>query len=112
MSQLLRDIQNDLEIVINEDLGVKCVLISPDGQKQEKSALDQDKYLKCALFQEIASFHVRSLSRIPKDGEQWAVRIQLDPFSDELTSYAISGPPKPGRSVGFINLRLRRVTQQ
>ena len=128
MNDFLKLIEECAGDVIEDELGTTAVLISPDGEKQTMSALDEDEKLKCTVFREsreldyksgleviadrpVAVFRLRSLERIPKSGEAWLIRVQLSAFSEEMTSYEMSGPPKPGSSIGFINFRLRRVSQ-
>jgi len=134
MTELLKRVEGIVGRVTESVAARKAVLISPDGVTYDKSALDPEQDLTCALFQEsremdyvsqgldgvditserpVAVFRRRSLERIPQDGETWLIRIDSGPFgeSGSFVSYALSGPPKTGFSVGFINLRLRRVSQ-
>lgn len=47
-----------------------------------------------------------SLSRIPQAGEIWSIKIQLDPQSETLENYLLTGDrsPEGGRSLGLIRL--------
>lgn len=128
MSELLKEFEECAREIIMDDLGVKVVLISPDGKKQAKSALDPEEDLKCSVFREtlqhdvrtgqehvvenpVAVFALASLDRVPKAGEDWLIRIPKSIFDEELESWMISGPPESSKTVGYINLKLREVSQ-
>jgi hypothetical protein len=141
-NKLLSRIYRDAGRTIEKELGTKAVLISPDGEKYTKSAVDEDgvaydestpaeerRDLECSVFQEHLNIDVRtgfdkvvdrpvavfwrpSLERVPEDGERWLVQIPEGPLSDVLKSYVFSEPPKGSKTIGFINLRLRRVGQK
>ena len=130
MIDLLKEFEECSGEIIEVELGRKAVLIDPDGEKYEKSALDPLENLKCAFFQEshkmdvrtvfehvtdmpVAVFRLASLARVPKAGETWFVRVPKTVSGDEndLKSYTFSGPPIPAKTIGFINLRLRETSQ-
>lgn len=116
--------------VVEEEFAFKAVLIDPDGKKYDKSALDPEKDLTCAVFQEslayddqqgvdfltdkpVAVFRNRSLSRMPKDGEKWILRVQKSIFSEDLTSYTASaaGSTKRYKTIGFTAFTLQSISQ-
>lgn len=128
MNRLLREIQKVTEEVIEKEVGQKVVLIDEDGREYEKSALNPENDLKGFFVSEsleydintgmevvvdapVLSLPLRALERIPQDGEKWFIRIQTDPFSDDLTSFTVSGPPKNSKTIGYINLKLQIVGQ-
>lgn len=133
MTDLLKEFEECAGEIIETELGRKAILIDPDGKKYTKSALDPLENLKCAIFQEshkvdertgvehvtdmpVAVFRLASLARIPKAGETWLVRVPKTVFGDvgdesDLKSYTLSGPPIPAKTIGFINLRLRKTSQ-
>lgn len=130
MTDLLKEFEECAGEIIEQDLGRKAILIDPDGKKYTKSALDPLEDLKCTIFQEshkidvrtgfenlvdmpVAVFRLASLARIPKAGETWFVRVPKAVFGDEseMISYTLSGPPIPAKTIGFINLRLRKTSQ-
>ena len=128
MNPFLAQIEEDAGAIIEDDLGVELILVGPDGSEYATSALDSEVPLKCAVFQEsreldvqtgfehivdrpVAVVRLASLARVPVAGEKWFVRVPKSPLDDELRTYTLSGPPKPAKTIGFINLRLQRVVQ-
>lgn len=130
MISLLQEFEECAGEIIEKETGRKVILIAPDGSKQKKSALDPEQDLKCSVFQEshehdvrtglehivdrpVVVFRLSSLERVPKAGENWIVRIPKSVFGDEseTESFTISGPPIQAKTAGFINLRLKRVSQ-
>jgi hypothetical protein len=125
---LLKDFEKCAGSIIENEMGLKAVLIDPDGKEYGKSALDETQDLKAMLTREsliyetntgreimaekpVATFRIRSLARIPKDGEKWVVRIQETPFSEDMKSFTLSGPPEFYRSIGHVNLNLQEISQ-
>lgn len=130
MNDFLKELEECAGGIIEEELGRKVVLIDPDGKKHTKSALDPEENLKSAIFQEsheidartgfdhvtetpTAIFRLASLERVPKAGESWLIQIPKSVSGDEddTQSYMLSGPPKPAKTLGFINFRLRKASQ-
>ena len=128
MNPLLREIQETAEEVISEEFGSKVTLLDENGVTYDKSALDAEEDLKGMLFNEsteydinigmevvadrpVVSLAIRHLTKIPKAGEKWMVQVQLSPFSEDMTSFMLSGPPKNAKTIGFINLRLQKLSQ-
>ena len=132
MTEFLKRVESIVGRVTEQTAARRAILIDEDGVTYDRSALDPEQYLTCTLFQEsremdyevshdvniktdrpVAVFRERALVRIPIDGEKWLIRIQRSQFSepDDMISYAMSGPPRTGHSVGFVNIRLRRVSQ-
>lgn len=127
--------------LLEKSFGSRAVLIDPDGQIYKKSAVDEngDPYdestpeeerrdLQCSVFREhtnvdvrtgfdnlvdrpVAVFWIKSLTRVPKSGEKWMIQVTRSPLDDTLESWVISEPPKTGRTIGFVNIRLRRARQ-
>jgi hypothetical protein len=128
MNEFRQQIENDAAFIIEEEVNSKAIMIYADGEKQTKSALDAEKDLMCWFVQEsrelnretgydmisdraVATFSVRSLNRIPNGAERCLVKIQADAFSENFTTYQIVGPPKSGRTIGFVNFQLQTVSQ-
>ena len=129
MSQLWREIQETTEeIFFDPEIGTKVILTDDNGVEYSKSAINPDDDLKGMLFSEsteydggsgvevlsdkpVISLPIRHLARVPKDGENWMIRVEFDSFSEELTARTLSGPPKKGKTIGFINLRLQKLSQ-
>jgi hypothetical protein len=128
MSDLLTEFEDCAGDIIENEMGLKAILIDPDGKEYGKSALDETQDLKAMLTREslvydtnsgaevmaekpVASFRVRSLERVPKDGENWVVRIQESVFSEDMKSFTLSGPPEFYRTIGHVNLNLQAISQ-
>lgn len=128
MNDFLQQVEKDAGWIIESELARKVIVIWPDGEEQTKSALDSEKDLTCAFFQEsleieretgydrvsdrpVAVFRVRSLNRKPEPGERLMIKIQTSAFDEELTTYQMAGPPKSGKTIGYINLQLQSVSQ-
>jgi hypothetical protein len=141
MNEFLQRIKEDARRTIEREAGTRAALIDPDGKLYEKSLVDENgepygddvaaedrRDLLCWVVQEhrdidvetgfdnvvdrpVAQFSLKSLERVPKGGERWIVRVASSPSDDTLVSFALSGPPKGGKSIGFINLRLRELSQ-
>jgi hypothetical protein len=128
MTSLLDSFEDCAGNMIEKEVGVKVILIDPDGKEYTKSALDPDKDLKGWFVQEsltydfqtgvdvvsdkpVLSLRLRSLERVPKSGENWTIRVATKPDNDELKSFILAGAPKNRKTVGFINLGLGSVSQ-
>jgi hypothetical protein len=128
MNRLLREIQKVTEEVIEKEVGQKVVLLDDEGREYDKSALNPENDLMGFLVSEsleydintgtevlvdapVLSLPLRALERIPQDGEKWIIRVQTSPFSEDLTSFTLSGPPKNAKTIGYINLKLQIVGQ-
>lgn len=114
--------------MIEKQVGVKVVLIDPDGKEYKKSALEPLEDLKGWFVQEslaydlktgvdiisdkpVLSLRIRSLERVPQDGEKWIVKVATKLDSEELKAYVLAGAPKNSKTIGFINLGLGSVSQ-
>lgn len=114
--------------MIEKQVGVKVVLIDPDGKEYHKSALDSDEDLKGWFVQEslehdlrtgvdiisdkpVLSLRIRSLGRVPQEGERWIVKVATKLDSEELKSFILAGAPRNRKTIGFINLGLGSVSQ-
>lgn len=125
---MLREIQETAEEVISEEFGSRVTLLDENGVTYDKSALTPQEDLKGMIFNEsteydintgvevisdrpVVSLAIRHLTRVPEAGEKWMVSVQLSPFSEDMTSFMLSGPPKNAKTIGFINLRLQKLSQ-
>jgi len=128
MNEFRQEIEEAAAFVIEEQVNSKAVIIYSDGVEQTKSALDSEKDLMCWFVQEsreldretgfdmisnraVATFRTRSLNRIPLGAERCLIKIQTDAFSENFTIYQIVGPPKSGRTIGFVNFQLQTISQ-
>ena len=128
MSALLEEFEDCAGDIIENEMGLKVVLIDPDGKEYSKSALDETQDLKAMLTREslvydansgaeimsekpVAAFRIRSLARVPLDGETWVVRIQESVFSEDMKSFTLFGPPEFYRTIGHVNLNLQELSQ-
>ncbi|NIA28334.1 MAG: hypothetical protein GWP06_00300 [Actinobacteria bacterium] len=103
--------------------GTTVFLIDPDGVKTEhddctflsgRVTQSPDSGEEMVVFRPVATFPRSSLTRIPADGEKWALLAPLDPeIPDTLTTLSLD-PSKAiegGRSLGTIRLYLSEVKQ-
>ena len=128
MNELLKGFEACAGDIIENEMGLKAILIDPDGKKYSKSALDETQDLKAMLTREslvydansgaevmsekpVVTFRIRSLARVPLDGENWIVRIQESVFSENMKSFTLSGPPEFYRTIGHVNLNLQELSQ-
>jgi len=130
MNKFLKRIEEDTAKIIEKRVGVKAVIIYADGKEQTKSAIDPEKDLMCWFVREsrmvdretgydtvsnrpMATFRTRALDRMPisKAGKHAFVRVKTSAFSEEMTIYQIAGPPRSGRTIGYINFQLQSASQ-
>jgi len=128
MKSLLESFEETAADIIENEIGLKAILIDPDGKEYLTSALDESQNLRCMPTREsltydansgaeilsekpVATFRIRSLARVPKDGETWVVRIQESVFSEDMKSFTLSGPPEFYRTIGHVNLNLQELSQ-
>lgn len=114
--------------MIEKQVGVKIVLIDPDGKEYVKSALEALEDLKGWFIQEsleydlktgvdvisdkpVLSLRIRSLERVPQEGERWIIKVATKLDSEELKSFVLAGAPRNMKTIGFINLGLGSVSQ-
>lgn len=114
--------------ILENEVGLKAILIDPDGKEHSKSALKPDNDLKGFLTREsliydansgveivaenpVITFRNRSLERMPQDGEKWIFRIQVSVYSEDMKSFALSVSPTKLRTLGFTSFNLQEVSQ-
>ena len=109
--------------VAQKKSGTTVFLIDPDGVKTEhddciflsgRITVSPDSGEEMVPFRPVATFPRSSLTRIPADGEKWALLAPLDPeIPGTLTTLSLD-PSKAiegGRSLGTIRLYLSEVNQ-
>jgi hypothetical protein len=123
--QLIRDNAQTIESIKN--FGLRVVLTSPDGVKQDKSALDETRPLagrityshyaddidgnEIVCRNPTVTLSINSLVRVPAADEKWLVQIPPNPDSDELSDYTYERPPLLARALGRVKLFLEIVEQ-
>ncbi len=65
------------------------------------------------ITEPVVTMALSSLNPVPKAGEKWHIRVQLDPTSTELTDCVLSSTraPEGGASLGFIRFYPQKVRQ-
>ncbi len=113
-------IESDLEDILEGDFGLPVTLISPAGESvtvMGQVAYDTRKFDPVTGAEMIINLPVvtvrrSSLSTIPADGENWAVKIPSTPtVTGDLVTYALGRPVEHGRSYGWITLYLMAAEQ-
>lgn len=123
--QLIKDNRQTIEST--KDFGLPVVLIAPDGTKQDRSALDDSRplagritysnYINDLDGNEIVSrnptvtLSIDSLTRVPREGENWIAQIPPNPNSELMSDYTFERPPLLSRGLGRVKLFLEIVEQ-
>ena len=129
MINLREQIESDLKYTLEGEFGLPVELKDPDGNVINTD-LNGDPLVGQILFdykkfnpdtgeeviinEPVISLRITSLSRIPKAGEKWQIRIPTSPSSTAtLDDYQIDTdrPPEGGKSIGFIRLYPRKLKQ-
>lgn len=120
---LRRLVETDLVTTLEGDYGLPVELRAPDGTLQtglygqilydtiEENPETGERFV---VTDPVVTLRRSSLTRVPKDGERWIVRIPLDAALDSpMESFVIDSdrPLARGRSIGFVRLYLRKVRQ-
>jgi len=125
-------VNKDLELSMEDESlwGLPVVLIGPDGIIYDKKKgtttrlsgqvlynrqeFDPNTGEELIIPDPIAVLRLASLVRVPQNGENWIVKIPIEPDPDAiLMDYAIS-PTKAmqfNRTIGFIKIYLSLVVQ-
>lgn len=131
MASNLRELaESKLSITLEGRWALPVILVTPDGDIISESLNDdlglrgQIKYdtvvtnpetgEETVVNEPVVSLRISSLSRVPKAGEKWAVRIPTTPSVSATKEDFLIGtdrPPEGGSSIGFIRLYLRRAVQ-
>lgn len=109
-------IETDLETTLEGDFGLPVELIDPDGVVYDDlvgqvlyDSLDENEILS---GKPVVTLRISSLTRVPIDGENWAIRIPQNPSTtDTLVTYILDKASHHGRSIGFIKLYLTQAIQ-
>lgn len=130
MLNLRAQAENDLGVTLEGDWGVPVQLMDPDGNvivnNLSGSTLkgqvlfdtvrtNPDTGADMVTSDPIVVLRRSNLSRTPKAGETWHVKIPASSISTTPTEdYIISKdrPPEGGKSLGFIRLYLQRAEQK
>ncbi len=104
----------------DDDFGLPVILTAPDGVvyaavygRIQYDSIVQDEGGNAVIDSNpIVTLRRSSLTRIPAPSEKWAVTIPVDPTTGAPTSkFLLERAAQGGRSIGFINLFLRRAEQ-
>lgn len=109
-------IETDLETTLEGDYGLPIELIDPDGVEYTDltgqvlyDSLDENDVFS---GHPVVVLRVSSLTRVPVDGENWAVKIPESPSTTApLVTYLWDKPMQHGKSIGFIKLYLTKTVQ-
>lgn len=123
-------IEEALARTLEGEFALPVILISPDGETQDKLAdetplrgqiiyglarLNPETGEDVVVDNEVVVLRRSSLTRIPKAGENWIVKIPETPSTTAAMvhrSLSATRPPEGGRSIGFIRLYLQEVEEQ
>ena len=117
---LRAQIEADLEDTLEGDFGLPVTLISPTGASETvmgQVAYDTRKYdpttgAEMIIDLPVVTVRRSSLSTIPVNGENWAIKIPSTPtVTGTLETYAVEHPIKHGRSYGWITIYLMKAEQ-
>lgn len=130
MVNLREKAESDLAVTLEKDFSLPVELTGPDGIPINTRVSDGSPLVGQVLFdyvkvnpdtgQEmvvnlpVVSLRISSLSRVPKAGETWHMKIPNSPSTTAtLENYIIDAdrPPEGGKSIGFIKLYARRAIQ-
>jgi len=122
MVNLRELVESDLAVSLEGDFGLPVELIDPDGVKYDgimgQVLFDVEtvnpETLEVTVTERIVNLRRSSLTRIPKDGERWVVRLPVIPSTTaELEDFVLSEDrsTKGGASIGFIHLEPTRIIQ-
>lgn len=130
MAGLRALVESDLAETLEDpnEWGLPVELIAPDGTIYNTSANDATKSLYgMVLYDTIAqdengmdivdhnpvvTLRRSSLTRVPVNGEAWAVRIPTTPLTGaSLTTFALERAMEGGGSIGVVRLYLRSAEQ-
>jgi hypothetical protein len=121
--------ESDLAFTLEGEWGLPVVLISPDGVTQDKSAnnptadLDgqviydtlvqqPDTGAEMLVHKPVVTLRISSLTRVPKSGERWIVKIPITPNrTAPKETFFLERPTEDGSSIGFIRLYLMATEQ-
>lgn len=109
-------IELDLETTLEGDFSLPVELIDPSGVVYDDlvgqvlyDSIDENENFS---GKPVVTLRISSLTRVPLDGENWAVRIPQNPSTtDTLVTYVLDKPVQHGRSIGFIKLYLTLAEQ-
>ena len=109
-------IETDLEITLEGDFGLPIELIDPNGVVYDDllgqvlyDSVDENEVFS---GHPVVTLRISSLTRVPVDGENWAVKIPESPsLLGTLITYVLDKPVQHGRSIGFMKLYLTQTVQ-
>jgi hypothetical protein len=119
----------DLATTLEGGFSLPVELVDPDGNEittslnggdlrgqiiYDTTKLNPDTGEEMVINKPVVSLRRSSLARVPAAGENWFVRIPVDPKTTadkESFVFDPTRPPEGGRSLGFIRIYLRRAEQ-
>lgn len=122
--------ESDLSITLEGDFGLPVILIDPDGNEITQNIggttlkgqilysitrIDPETGESIIVNNPVVVLRRSSLTRVPKPGENWLVRIPIDPtVGASIIDFIIDSDrsPEGGRDIGFIRLYLRKASQE
>jgi hypothetical protein len=116
MVNIREQIEVDLETTLEGDFGLPIELIAPDGVEYTglTGQVLYDSVDENDVFSghPVAVLRISSLTRVPIDGENWAIKIPESPSTTAtLVTYLLDKPIMHGKSIGFIKLYLTKSEQ-
>lgn len=121
----------DMKKLNISDWSLPVILIAPDGVKYaldaetnetlkavqilyDRKEIDPDSGEQIMVKEPVVTLALSSLSRVPKDGENWSVQFPMDPTKpDVLTTFLFTSDKafKDGQSLGFIRIYPQKADQ-
>lgn len=123
MGNLRELVESDLETTLEDSVagfGLPIELIDPDGNEETVNGQvlydtiieNPETGQEIVVPKPVVSIRRSSLSRIPKDGESWLVRIPETPAVEaNKEDYLLERPSEGGRTIGYIRLYLMKAKQ-
>jgi hypothetical protein len=120
----------DLSRTLEGDFGLPVILVDPDGNTITENVagttlkgqilysttrIDPETGEPIIVNKPVVVLRRASLARVPIPGENWLVRIPIDPTAGAAIGDFLIDPdrsPEGGRDIGFIRLYLRRASQR
>ena len=120
MINLRQLVESDLAQMLEKDFALPVVLVDPDGAESiyygqvlyDTTVEDPSSGAPVVISKPVVTLRRSSLTRIPKEGETWSIKIPSTPSPAASTeTYLLERPAEDGRSIGFIRLYLIKAKQ-
>ena len=118
--------ESDLKSSLEKEWALPVQLSGPDGVEDGVDSLLVGQVLydyvkispetgeEMTVNKPVVTLRRSSLTRVPEPGENWSVKIPIDPSTTAtLQNFVLdkARPPEGGRSIGFIRLYLTKAEQ-